>query len=59
MAGSELILSVRAQVRSQRKLDAAHLRDVEGYGVQFLDLTPEETIALMTYIRAVQAGAVA
>ncbi|HNQ47794.1 MAG TPA: PilZ domain-containing protein [Hydrogenophilus thermoluteolus] len=59
LAGSELILSVRAQVRSQRKLDAAHLRGGEGYGVQFLDLTPEETIALMTYIRAVQAGAVA
>lgn len=58
LGGSELILSVRAEVRSKRQLDPSAVRDGDGYGVQFLDLTPEETIALLTYIRAVQSGAV-
>ncbi|GAB6049481.1 hypothetical protein JCM16106_03250 [Hydrogenophilus islandicus] len=56
LVGSELILSVLAEVRSKRPLEQT--RDGDGYGVQFLDMTPEETLALLTYIQAVQSGAV-
>jgi len=56
LVGSELILSLQAEVRSKRHLEQT--RDGDGYGVQFLDITPEETLALLTYIQAVQSGAV-
>ncbi|MCX7945559.1 MAG: flagellar brake protein [Hydrogenophilus sp.] len=56
LGDAEIILAVAATVRSKRTLENA--REGDGYGMQFLDLSSEETIALLTYIRSVQTGAV-
>jgi|YNPMSStandDraft_1061717.scaffolds.fasta_scaffold11955_3 c-di-GMP-binding flagellar brake protein YcgR len=55
---NELILAVEAVVRSQRQIEQPNGQKENGYGVQFVDLAPEETLALMTYLQAVQSGAV-
>lgn len=54
IAGTEIILAVPAIVRSERDIEDRTLEGARGYGIEFVDLTPEDTVALMTYIAAVQ-----
>lgn len=54
IAGTEIILAVPAIVRSERDIEDRTLEGARGYGMEFVDLTPEDTVALMTYIAAVQ-----
>lgn len=54
IAGTEIILAVPAIVRSERDTEDRTLEGARGYGIEFVDLTPEDTVALMTYIAAVQ-----
>ena len=58
IAGSEIILALSAVVRSVREIDDRTLEGAKGYGIEFVDLTPEDTVALMTYIAAVQINPV-
>ena len=53
---TEIILAVPAIVRSEREIDDRTLEGAKGYGIEFVDLTPEDTVALMTYIAAVQTN---
>lgn len=55
---SELILGVNAVVRSVRQIEQPNGQKEPAYGVQFVEMAPEETLALMTYLQAVQSGAV-
>ena len=56
ISGTEIILAVPAIVRSEREIDDRTLEGAKGYGIEFVDLTPEDTVALMTYIAAVQTN---
>lgn len=56
IAGTEIILAVPAIVRSERDIEDRTLEGARGYGIEFVDLTPEDTVALMTYIAAVQTN---
>lgn len=56
ISGTEIILAVPAIVRSMREIDDRTLEGAKGYGIEFVDLTPEDTVALMTYIAAVQTN---
>ncbi len=54
IADTDVIITTPAVVRSVRH--SANAEEGQGYGVQFTDLAPEDTLALMTYLRAVQSG---
>jgi c-di-GMP-binding flagellar brake protein YcgR len=56
IAGSEIILAVPAIVRSSREIEDRTLEGAKGYGIEFVELTPEDTVALMTYIATVQTN---